>query len=44
MRTQRAILPIPYPDGLVVTGADNPGKLVVEEDGSNIVQMPVQCE
>jgi hypothetical protein len=42
--TEGAVLPVPYPNGLVVAGADNPGKLVVEEDGPDVVQMAVQGE
>ena len=41
---QGAVLPVPYPDGLVVAGADDPGELVVEEDGADIVEMAVQSE
>jgi hypothetical protein len=41
---QRAVLPVPYPDSLVVTGADNPGELVVKEDRTDIVEMAVECE
>lgn len=39
-----AVLPVPYPDSLVVTRTDDPGKFVVEEDGADIVEMPVQRE
>ena len=42
--TQRAVLPVPYPNRLVVAGADDPGELVVEEDSSDVVQMAVQGE
>ena len=42
--TQRAVLPIPYPNRLVVAGADDPRELVVEEDGSDVVQVAVECE
>lgn len=39
---QRAVLPVPYPDRLVVTSTDNPRELVVEEDGTNVVQVAVE--
>jgi len=42
--TQGSVLPVPYPNGLVVAGADDPGELVVEEYGSDIVEMAVQGE
>lgn len=38
---QGAVLPVPYPNGLVVTGTDDPRKLVVEEDGADIVEVPI---
>lgn len=41
---QGAVLPVPYPNRLVVTSADNPGELVVEKDGADIIQMPIQRE
>jgi len=31
-------LPVPSADGLVVAGADNPGVLVVELDGTDVVE------
>ncbi len=42
--TKGAVLPVPYPDGLVVTGTNDPGELVVEENGSNVIQVPIQRE
>lgn len=42
--TQRPVLPVPYPNRLVVTRGDNPGELVVEEDGPDVVEMAVQGE
>ena len=41
---QRAVLPVPYPNRLIIRGADNPRELMVEEDGPNVIQVPVQCE
>jgi hypothetical protein len=41
---ERPILPIPYPYRLVVGTRYNPGQLVVEEHGSNIVEMSIQRE
>lgn len=43
-RTQRPVLPIPYADGLIIGAGNDPGQLVVEEDGSDIIQMPIQRE
>lgn len=43
-RTQRAILPVPDANGLVVRGRNDPGKLVVEEDGADIVEMAIEGE
>lgn len=37
-------MPVPYPDGLVVRGGDNPRQLVVEEDGADVVEMAVEGE
>ncbi|RUS27656.1 hypothetical protein BC938DRAFT_482933 [Jimgerdemannia flammicorona] len=39
-----AALPIPDADRLIVGGADNPGILVVEEDGADVIQMAVERE
>lgn len=39
-----AVLPVPYPDCLVVTGTDNPRELMVEEDGTDVVQVAVEGE
>lgn len=39
---QRAVLPVPYPNRLVVTSTNNPRELVVEEDGANVVQVAVK--
>lgn len=41
---QRPVLPIPYPDGLIVGGGDDPWQLVVEKDGPHVVEMPVERE
>ena len=41
---QGAVLPVPYPNRLVVTSTDNPRKLVVEEDGADVVQVAVECK
>jgi hypothetical protein len=38
-RTERSVLPIPYPDGLIIRAGYNPRKLMMEEHCSNIVQM-----
>lgn len=42
--TERSVLPIPYPDGLVVGARDDPRQLVVEEDGADVVEMAIQGE
>ena len=39
---QGAVLPVPYPDRLVVTTTDNPRELMVEEDGTNVIQVAVE--
>jgi len=39
-----ARLPVPDADGLVVAGADNPGVLVVELDGADVVEMSEESE
>lgn len=43
-RTQGAILPVPYPDGLVIRRRQDPWQLMVEEYGPDIVQVAVQRE
>ncbi|KAI7242227.1 hypothetical protein KC330_g81 [Hortaea werneckii] len=42
--TQAPVLPIPYPNSLIVTCTDNPRQLVVEEDGAHIIQVAIQGE
>lgn len=42
--TQRPVLPVPYPNCLIVGTGQNPGKLVVKENRPHIVQMAVQRE
>ena len=37
-------MPVPYPNGLVVGTGDDPWQLMVEENGSHIIQMSVQSE
>jgi len=37
-------LPVPYPNGLVVGGRKNPWQLMVEEHGSDVVEMAIQSE
>ena len=39
-----ARLPVPDADGLVVAGADNPGVLVVELDGADVVEVSEESE
>jgi len=41
---QRAILPVPYSYCLVIGRRENPGMLVVEKDGTDVVQVAVQSE
>jgi hypothetical protein len=43
-RTQRAVLPVPDANGLIVRGRDDPGKLVMEEDSADIVEMAIEGE
>lgn len=40
--TQRSVLPVPNPNGLVVGTRDNPRKLMMKEDCANIIQMSIQ--
>jgi hypothetical protein len=40
--TQSSVLPIPYPDGLVIGARQNPWQLMMKEDSPNIVQMSCQ--
>lgn len=40
--TEAPVLPVPYPNRLVITGTDDPRQLMVEEDCPHIIQMPVQ--
>lgn len=40
--TQRSVLPIPNPDGLVVGTRDNPRKFMMKENCANIIQMSIQ--
>lgn len=42
--TQATVLPVPDSNGLIIGGGQNPRKLVVEEDGSHVVEMAVECE
>ena len=37
-------LPIPDPDSLIITGADNPRVFMVKLDSSDVVQMPNKGE
>ncbi len=32
---------IPYPHGLIITGRQNPGKLMMEKSSSDVVTMPI---
>lgn len=41
---QRSILPIPDANGLIVRAGEDPGKLVVEEDGANVIEMSIESE
>lgn len=41
---ERTILPIPYPDGLIIGTRDDPRQFMVKEDSSHIIQMPAQCK
>ena len=43
-RTQRTILPVPYPDCLIVGGRQDPWELVVEENGADVVKVAVERE
>lgn len=41
---ERSILPIPYPDSLIVGAGNDPWELVVEEDGAYVVEMAVESK
>lgn len=43
-RDLATVLPVPDSDGLVVTGGNNPGQVVVELDSANVVNVPVERE
>ena len=43
-RDAGAALPVPDPDGLVITGADDPGVLLVELDRADVVQVAQEGE
>lgn len=42
--TQRPVLPIPYPDRLIIRTGQNPRQLVMEKDGAYVVEVAIQRE
>lgn len=43
-RTQATVLPVPNSNCLIIGRRENPRKLMMKEDSSNIIEMAVQCK